>query len=88
MSTRSFAHRLHAPVREAAGRAADAEIHWLTAEGQRQGAAHQSELDAWWHELLANDPGAVLGALIEAFEDNEATAAPIGVHGDEVSVVI
>jgi hypothetical protein len=35
-----------------------------------------------------NEPDTVLGTLAEAFEDNEAAAAPLGVDGDEVSVVV
>jgi hypothetical protein len=51
-------------------------------------AEYQAELDAWWSALLSNEPGTVLGALAEAFEDNEATAAPVGVDGDEASIVV
>jgi len=72
----------------AAQQAADAELQQLTAANQRMQAEYQAELDAWWAALLANDPGTVLGALAEAFEDNEATAAPVGVDGDEASIVV
>lgn len=57
-------------------------------EGRKQQAAYQTELDTWWAALQKNDPATVLGALAEAFEDNEAAAAPVGVEGDEVSVVV
>ena len=48
----------------------------------------QGELDQRWHALCANDPDVVLATLAEAFEDNEAPAAPVGVHGDEVAIVV
>jgi hypothetical protein len=37
---------------------------------------------------LGNEPDTVLGTLAGAFEDNEAAAAPLGVDGDEVSIVV
>jgi hypothetical protein len=72
----------------AAEQAADAELQHLRAEGRRMQAEYQAELDAWWAALLGNEPGTVLGALAAAFEDNEATAAPVGVDGDEASIVV
>jgi hypothetical protein len=41
-----------------------------------------------WGRLANNDPDVVLGTLAEAFEDNEAAAAPVGVSDAEASVVI
>jgi hypothetical protein len=45
-----------------------------------------------WAQLLDNDPDTVLAALAEAFEDNEAAAAPVGVAKDgsvaEASIVV
>lgn len=83
-----FKRAERATARQEADRAADAEIRWLTAEGQRQRIAYQKELDDWWAALLANDPAVVLGALMDAFDDNDATAAPLGVEGDEVSIAM
>ncbi|MGY1712592.1 hypothetical protein ACI8AC_24090 [Geodermatophilus sp. SYSU D00758] len=51
-------------------------------------AVYQAELDAWWAALLRNEPDTVIGTLAEAFQDNEAAAAPFGVEGDEVSLVV
>jgi len=51
-------------------------------------AEYQAELDRWWAALLRNEPDTVIGTLAEAFEDNEAAAAPLGVDGDEVSIVV
>lgn len=50
--------------------------------------AYQTELDSLWQRLLNNDPEIVVGTLGEAFEDNEAAAAPVGVSGTEASVVV
>jgi hypothetical protein len=75
-------------AREEAARAADAEIAAARADGARQQADFQVQLDGWWRNLLANDPGTVMAALAEAFEDNEAAAAPLGVDGAEVALVV
>jgi hypothetical protein len=75
-------------AREQAERVAAAEIDGLRREGARQQAEYQAALDAWWRDLLANDPGTVVWALAEAFEDNEAAAAPLGVDGAEVALVV
>ena len=68
----------------------DAEIHRerLIAEATAAHDREQQDLDAWWAELLANHTEVVLEVLEEAFEDNEAPAAAVGVHGDEVVVVV
>ncbi len=51
-------------------------------------ARRQAELDQVWAALLANDERTVLWLVAEAFEDNEAPSAPIGVSGSELSVVV
>ena len=53
-----------------------------------QHTAWQDVLDAQWGALTLNDPDAVLACLAEAFEDNDAAAAAVGVQGDEVSLVV
>ncbi len=83
-----FKRRERAAAQEQADRAAEAELQARWAETQRMQAEYQAELDAWWAALLRNEPGTVIGTLVEAFEDNEATAAPLGVQGDEVSLVL
>lgn len=75
-------------ARAEAERAAAQEIDALRQEGARHQADYQAALDAWWRDLLANDPGTVVAALAEAFEDNEAAAAPLGVEGAEVALVV
>lgn len=55
---------------------------------KEQQAQWQAALDQQWHLLCANDPDTVLQALAEAFEDNEAASAAVGVQGAEVSLVL
>jgi ribosomal protein L7/L12 len=69
------------PVIEAAIRAE----HERTVQEQRR---VQTELDERWKALCGNDPDAVLAILSEAFEDNEAPAAAVGVDGGEVGIVV
>lgn len=38
--------------------------------------------------LQANDQDMVMSVLSEAFDDNKAPAAPLGVDGDEVSLAV
>jgi hypothetical protein len=75
-------------ARELADQQAEGEIQALRADGARARAEYQDRLDVWWADLQRNDPQTVLGALAEAFEDNEAAAAPLGVDGDEVALVV
>jgi hypothetical protein len=51
-------------------------------------AEEQAHLDAGWQQLLANEPQTVLAVLEEAFEDNQAPAAPIDCEGDEVTIIM
>jgi len=83
-----FQRAAKAAAREEGARAAEQEIDALRRDGVRQQAEYQAALDAWWRDLLANDPGTVVAALAEAFEDNEAAAAPLGVDGTEVALVV
>lgn len=75
--------------------ARQAAIGWTTAEIDRQWQLRRAEqaewqrtLDRYWQALCANDPGTVLQALANAFEDNDATSAPVGVDGAEVSLML
>ncbi|MFU8854342.1 DUF4236 domain-containing protein [Micromonospora sp. SL1-18] len=68
---------------------------WTEAEVQRQWATRLEQQTAWqqyldqrWHQLCANVPEVVLETLEEAFEDNEAPSAAVGVSGDEVSLAV
>lgn len=61
------------------------------AEEQRraeQAAETQRAWDEFWAKLLANDADAVLPALEQAFEDNEAPAAAVSCRDGRVDVVM
>ena len=45
-------------------------------------------MDGWCAALLRNNPEVVLSVLGEAFADNEAPAAAVGVDGAEVALVV
>ena len=80
--------KLRKEARTRARAAADAHHDQLAAEAVAAHDLEQEEMDAWWTQLLANEPGTVLEALEDAFEDNEAPAAAVGVSGNEVAVVV
>ena len=71
-----------------ADRRANIDATSARAELARQFAEHQAQLEADWAALLDCDPDTVLHALGEAFEDNEAAAAAVGVDGSEVSLLV
>jgi hypothetical protein len=75
-------------AREAAASAARAQAEVDQQEAIRARAQHQAEIDTAWQRLADNDPRVVLQALEEAFEDNEAPAAPIDCEGSSVSVLL
>jgi hypothetical protein len=83
-----FRRSARAAARTAADLAARAEVDANAAERRREHGAYQEELDMLWGRLANNDPDVVLGTLAEAFEDNEAAAAPVGVSDAEASVVV
>lgn len=72
----------------AADQAAQREIVRQTLSREQERASYQTQLDQWWAALVGNDEDVVLGVLGEAFEDNEAPAAAVGVNGGELSVVV
>jgi hypothetical protein len=80
------AERTAAKQRAAADAAA--ELAALKEQAKTAAAQAQAELDKNWELLLANDPDTVISTLANAFEDNEAPAAPIGAEGDEVSLAV
>ena len=75
-------------AREQARAAAENQARTLLAHAQAQQAAAQAEIDRSWDALLANDEALVLTALEQAFEDNEAPAAAVGVAGDALSLAV
>lgn len=58
------------------------------AELARQAARYQTWLDYEWDALLACEPETVLHALNDAFADNDAPAAAVGIEGKEVSLLV
>lgn len=77
-----------AAAKAAAKQAAHQEAEALAASAREARAAYQAQLDAWWNRLQTNDPEVVLATLSQAFEDNDAAAAPVGVNGREAAVVV
>jgi hypothetical protein len=77
-----------AAARQRAAVSAEAELAYLWQQAQAEGARAQAELDRQWALLAGNDPEVVFDTLAEAFADNEAAAAPIGIDGSEVSLVV
>jgi hypothetical protein len=61
---------------------------WLVEQAEQTRAGTQAELDEMWRRLLANDQEVVIGTLAEAFEDNDAAAAPVGVHDGAAAIVV
>lgn len=76
-----------AALDEAKGRAED-EIANVNAHYESERQRWQGQLDEWWAALNRNDPETVLGTLAEAFEDNDAAAAAVGIDGAEVTLVV
>lgn len=87
-STSMFDRASRTAAVESARRAAAAEVAQVRQhyEGERQ--RWQAQADAWWDAILANEPTTVLSALGDAFADNEAAAAAVGIAGDEVTLVV
>jgi hypothetical protein len=83
-----FQRSERAAARQRAAISAQAELAALWQQAQAAAAQWQAYLDDQWSRLLANDPDIVLATLAEAFEDNEAPAAAIGVDGGELSLIV
>lgn len=84
----AFKRAERAAAKQHAAAAAVAELAALRQQAETAAAQAQAGLDAQWRQLLANDPDTVISTLAEAFEDNEAPAAPICVDSDEVSLAV
>jgi hypothetical protein len=77
-----------AEAKQRAARAADAELAEARRQAVQQQAEWQRQLDQRWQQLCDNDPDVVLATVAEAFEDNEAPAAPVAVEGAELALVV
>ncbi|GIF52855.1 hypothetical protein DFJ67_4506 [Asanoa ferruginea] len=80
------ADRAAAKAQAATWADAEAARQWAELKGRQ--AQWQRSLDQQWQWLVGNDPDTVLRTLAEAFEDNEAPAAAVGVVAGEVSLVV
>lgn len=77
-----------AAARQRGAAAAIAELAASSRAAQQQRDSQQRQLDALWEALCANDHDVVLATLEEAFEDNSAPAAAVGVSGSEASLLV
>jgi len=83
-----FERTRRAQARQQAAQWTEAEVQRQWATRLQQQAAWQQHLDQRWHQLCGNVPEVVLETLEEAFEDNEAPSAAVGVSADEVSLAV
>jgi hypothetical protein len=83
-----FNRSARAAAKSAAEHEARVDVDAVEAARWREHDTYQEELDMLWGRLVKDDPDIVLGTLAEAFEDNEAAAAPVGVTDSEASVVV
>ncbi|MET7668186.1 DUF4236 domain-containing protein [Micromonospora luteifusca] len=83
-----FQRSKRAEAKQQAAQWTDAEVQrqWTSLLEQRAG--WQRYLDQRWQQLCSNNADVVLETLEEAFDDNEAPSAAVGVTGDEVSLVV
>lgn len=75
-------------AKERARQLAEADIK---KEQERLDAEHAEaveRIEQDWELLLSNDPEIVIASVDEAFEDNEAPAAPVNVEGSTLSLVV
>jgi len=79
-----------ATARRDAAQSAQAELDDRRRQAQAEQAQAQAQqgLAGQWAQLVGNDPDTVLATLAEAFEDNEAPAAPVGIDGTELSLIL
>lgn len=71
-----------------AARDAERQARELEATWREEQTAWQAQLDKEWALLRDNDPDTVLNVLTQAFEDNEAAAAAVGVVGAELTAIV
>lgn len=83
-----FKRELRREAKAEAARAAAQEIEDLGRQRLCDYYERQARLDGQWVSLCANDAETVMRTLLEAFEDNEAPAAVVGVEGSEAAIVV
>ncbi|MDX6287652.1 MAG: hypothetical protein QOG53_3137 [Frankiales bacterium] len=82
-----FARKARTAAKQAADAAAAAEVKTISASDAKLQAAYQAEFDDTWRQLTKGVSDVVLAQLAQAFEDNDAAAAPVGVSRGEASVI-
>lgn len=87
-ATSVFSRAARKTALEEAERRAQSEATATAEKYEQQRTAWQAQLDAGWAALNANDPDTVLATLAQAFEDNEAAAAAVGIEGAEVTLIV
>ncbi|MER7335203.1 MULTISPECIES: hypothetical protein [unclassified Micromonospora] len=83
-----FERSRRSQAKQQAAQWAEAEVRRQWTTRCEQQAAWQQHLDQRWRQLCANDPEVVLETLEEAFDDNEAPSAAVGVVDGEVSLAV
>jgi hypothetical protein len=83
-----FQRAARAQAKDCAARAAEAELAAARQQAIEQQAEVQRQLNRRRQQLCDNDPEVILATLAEAFEDNEAPAAPVAVDGAELDLVV
>jgi hypothetical protein len=86
--TSVFARSDRKAALQEAERHAEIDAAALAAQYEQERLTWQTALDGQWGALRANDPDTVLTTLVDAFEDNDASAAPMGIDGSEVTLVV
>lgn len=87
-STRITARSARRQAKQHARNVAERHAMKLLTEAEGLKSGYQTQLDLAWQKLLDNDTDTVLEVLDEAFQDNDAPAAAVGVDGSDVSVVV
>lgn len=83
-----FARRERKVAIERAEQQTEHELAQMTRHSAEERAARQRYLDEQWAALVSNDPQMVLATLAAAFEDNDATAVPVGIEGGMASIAV
>lgn len=86
-ATSPFSQKRRSALEEAERRT-QMEVDAITAHYRQARTGWQATIDQQWAALNSNDPDTVLAVLADAFEDNEASAAAVGVDGSEVTLVV
>lgn len=83
-----FDRKGRASAKVAAEVTARSEAEQMASSDLAAQATYQENLDMFWSLLMGNDMDTVLAELAAAFEDNDAAAAPLGVTGNEASLLV